>query len=471
MDTKSVKPVPLQGKNLFYRCRKINDHLLKELENNEMFFCPPKKLNDPLDGELRVYWKGTQAQWKGLIYHYACMLCERVILIKLGVPFSEITDLNVTGYREKNLPYKRKIREKLDEFFISAIGEKVLIELSEGTKLYRFNVSSYFNFLLHKEILKIIFDLLYKDSCIDETEYKRFDELINKKNNEYKTYLDNSSVVLNDNIHPALNIFFESSSESMYSEIEEFCKDNTYIFVLISFPKIYFERLEQSVYFEWGIVSLSSSYSNPVLWANYADSHKGVCLIFDIGNESCDTRNYLFEDDEVKRLEENTAICQGTIRFNKVKYTDEILTANFFDSLGAYPGATFEELFSYCKEKNDGNISQYGSKEWREEYWNRFQELLFNKTKWWEYEKEYRLVLDGLYDRFGGDGLLVKFKPERLKGIIFGVKTSQADKRKIIKLVNEKYNKNSKSVQFYQAIYIPEDNSIEATAHFSLFRM
>jgi len=455
---------------LFYRCRKINDHLLKELENNEMFFCPPEKLNDPLDGELRVYWKGTQAQWKGLIYHYACILCERIILIKLGVTFSEITNLNVTGYREKNLPYKIKIREKLDEFFISAMGEKILGELSKGTRLHKSNITFYFAFLVHKEILKILFDILYKDSCIDEIEYKRFYE-INKKNDEYKAYFDNSSILLDDNIDSYANIFGNSIFESMYSEIEEFCKDNTYIFILISFTKIYFECLEQSAYFKWGIVSLSSSYSNPVLWANYADSHKGVCLVFDIGNESNDARNYLFEDDEVKRLRENTAICQGTIKFKKVKYTDEILTANFFDSLGAYQGATFEELFSYCKEKDDGNISQYGSEEWRKEYWDRFQELLFNKTKWWEYEKEYRLVLDGLHDRFGSDGLLVKFKSERLKAIIFGVKTSPVDKRKIVKLVNEKYNKNSKSVEFYQATYIPEDNSIEATVHFSRFNI
>ena len=101
-----------------------------------------------------------------------------------------------------------------------------------------------------------------------------------------------------------------------------------------------------------------------------------------------------------------------------------------------------------------------GKGQYGENIVNKFDELI-----------AFTIVLDGLHDRFGSDGVLVKFKPERLKGIIFGVKTSQADKRKIEKLVNEKYNKNSKSVEFYQATYIPEGNSIEATVHFSLFRI
>jgi hypothetical protein len=36
----------------------------------------------------------------------------------------------------------------------------------------------------------------------------------------------------------------------------------------------------------WGILCFSASYANPVQWAHYADVHRGICLGFDVPEES-----------------------------------------------------------------------------------------------------------------------------------------------------------------------------------------
>ncbi|MBS0296956.1 MAG: DUF2971 domain-containing protein [Proteobacteria bacterium] len=42
-----------------------------------------------------------------------------------------------------------------------------------------------------------------------------------------------------------------------------------------------------------GILCFSRSYSNPLLWSHYADKHAGICLGFDVSDESLVAVNYV----------------------------------------------------------------------------------------------------------------------------------------------------------------------------------
>jgi hypothetical protein len=41
-----------------------------------------------------------------------------------------------------------------------------------------------------------------------------------------------------------------------------------------------------------GLLCFSATWKDPVLWAHYADKHKGLCLAFDVPQETCKAVNY-----------------------------------------------------------------------------------------------------------------------------------------------------------------------------------
>jgi hypothetical protein len=41
-----------------------------------------------------------------------------------------------------------------------------------------------------------------------------------------------------------------------------------------------------------GLLCFSATWKEPVLWAHYADKHKGLCLAFDVPQEACKAVNY-----------------------------------------------------------------------------------------------------------------------------------------------------------------------------------
>ena len=41
-----------------------------------------------------------------------------------------------------------------------------------------------------------------------------------------------------------------------------------------------------------GLLCFSATWKDPVLWAHYADKHKGLCLAFDVPHETCKAVNY-----------------------------------------------------------------------------------------------------------------------------------------------------------------------------------
>jgi len=120
----------------------------------------------------------------------------------------------------------------------------------------------------------------------------------------------------------------------------------------------------------WRIFSLSKNHCSPLMWAHYANNHKGICLEFD-----CD--NSIFG------------------RAYKVSYTK---TLNKIDVT-----------------EDDGDL-----------YFN----SLLNKTTPWEYEQEYR-VLGESSNQISGLPTVIDsafhYPSEFLTGIIFGARMNKKD--------------------------------------------
>lgn len=126
------------------------------------------------------------------------------------------------------------------------------------------------------------------------------------------------------------------------------------------------------------------TYENELLWAHYANSHKGICIEYEI--ESVEKVNYSYE----------------------------------------YPKLSEEFIKNMLFIKREGIESSYKYEK------NLIQELkekiLLTKSKAWEYEEEWRLIQIEP---------IKKIEKSQIKSIYFGLKTSKEDIKKVIKLLDD----------------------------------
>lgn len=157
--------------------------------------------------------------------------------------------------------------------------------------------------------------------------------------------------------------------------------------------------------------------NNILMWSHYADYHKGICLRF----------KPIYEPVDEPEL-------------NGFEYiTDYLFTIN-------------SRRIPLFKVKYSGSMPS--RVKWEQTYDIRLFDFLLTKSKCWKYEEEYRLILD--------DYLIDKkcnFKKEELEGIIFGLRTSYHNARRIYNIVKKNYE--GIPINFYKASEIKNKYAIK----------
>ncbi len=139
-----------------------------------------------------------------------------------------------------------------------------------------------------------------------------------------------------------------------------------------------------------GIFSLSANDSHILNWSHYSDSHKGFCIGFD----SLTLLNFSFSF---------TNKNQKRLTMFKVKYSEK------------YP-----ELNPYKMKRI----------EWAEAQ-------LLTKSKVWEYENEYRMILQE------GANAKIILPDETIRRVIIGCQIKQADFDNLISIIKKRTGKIS----------------------------
>ncbi|EPF7653774.1 TPA: DUF2971 domain-containing protein [Vibrio vulnificus] len=141
-----------------------------------------------------------------------------------------------------------------------------------------------------------------------------------------------------------------------------------------------FETVDQ----KWGIFSLSSDPQNVLMWAHYANNHRGFCLEFDTSNDYFG-------------------------RAWKVNYVNRINSIDILDF-------TEEDAFN----------------------------SLVTKTKEWSYESEFRVISNAQNQVVGLPALVrenvSEFPVSKLSAIIFGARMSQADITEVLGWLDERHS-------------------------------
>jgi hypothetical protein len=149
------------------------------------------------------------------------------------------------------------------------------------------------------------------------------------------------------------------------------------------FKEDYIERN----YNRFGFCCLSPYNDNLLMWAHYSQNHQGFCVGLDYPK--------LFDS------RQNLALKGKVIELKKILYSEEMPIVNLYSS----------------------RLSNH----WE----NDIMTLLCTKSKHWEYEQEYRIIL------WNNINTLLNIGHDKIKEVILGCRISNENKARILKLIKE----------------------------------
>ncbi|KOE80491.1 hypothetical protein ACS86_17315 [Vibrio alginolyticus] len=458
--------------NTLYRFRSMNSLLgekYQELERQSIFFAPPETLNDPVEGFRDIYFNGDSVLWRNLFKHYLVCLTN-ITLTYFVFGEDECIERHIqTLATEESIPEGLKdVWETIVESFF--INERVESLINNIVK-YRTDVHqtelSYYLSLLHPFAAKCIFEQFCNKGIL--------------KSNPYESVNVEQTQPLGDKFFEALNGMIEEHGErgidvllhQHQSHAQQMAliidynageQESNKRLLLSSFPFAYTQKLEQLMYPNWFTACFMSKAKNSSVWGNYGHNHSGACLIFNTEvNDNGD--HYLpLTNTIVGHGMKGPIKGSSSLSFYEIRYIHKQEPLNFFESLGRLPMPT---VYNQWLIDKDGTKSQYVlsfNDEWRKKYWDNFYVSITQKSQDWKYENEHRLILNNMFESYDKSGTILNYDFKSLKGIIFGIKTSDEHKLKAIRIIEEKVRQNDHyDFKFYQAYYCRHTGEIKHT--------
>ncbi|TDA69666.1 DUF2971 domain-containing protein [Sulfuricurvum sp. IAE1] len=459
---------------LFYRFRNINSLLgFEELQKQTIYFAPPEDLNDPMEGFRNLIWSGDTIAWKNLFKHYL-MCLERVssLLILCGEEHHTLKEGDLPIYNSYDhfpTPQYKKLFETIaTDFFDLSINviEKIA---TRTTPVKRYELQIYLT-LIHLTAIEVIQKNYELCGFIPKREFSHTH--ISDTLAQIIIMIDTVEKMLQEaqgyqQVEDIFDMFknFQDNITLRNKCEGTFCQDfPNRNFVLVDFPEKYLNEIEKLLYPQWYTACFMTESHSSSVWGHYGDGHKGVCLIFQ--SEHSENGDFIRLKGKVGWGSEGAIMGDRNHPFYQVNYEDGFEEIDFFKYIGSLPA---HQLLSMWYTDEDKTLSKaadsYISNEekWRQQYWNIYQRDILIKTKDWAYEKEYRLILNGLLEHdISKEHRLLTYDFKSLKGIIFGIKTSTEDKLKIIDIIRNKCKQHNRNdFEFYQAYYSSKDKNIQ----------
>lgn len=448
-----------------YHYRSIKSALL-EIGDGTFHFASREELNDPIEGFVGVYWQGDKAAWEGLFRNYDCSLYHGIGLYQLQGDEAQLHHMSlvVDIHAFDNVPLGAIWKSIGDQFLANATIQK-LVDFygSNQLKVAEEELRLILHFI-HKIAITICIQSSVEHKMTPEEEGSRLLEIFRSEDPPFPFEIMEAE--LSDEEHRAT---ITKAAEDIIEDMRELqyvrfgFDDETFLYgkrspeelvdskrertearqrrdwmtISVDFPKVYVNQLKDMVYPESFTVCFSTKNNDSAMWGNYAEYHKGVCLVYD------------FDDTIAVKGKEHTY----QVKPRPVCYEGERIERNFFESFGRL---TFSQIKGWITG-TDGVSACYNvfsdEQAWRDSYWAAYEAKTYRKLKAWEYEQEYRVTLANTFYSFNTpESRNLKYDPKVLKGIIFGINTSEYDKKRIMEKLLERGDELSDFV-FYQAEY------------------
>ena len=461
-----------------YRYRSIPQLLDKfhELEYQTIYFAEPSELNDPIEGFRDVFWFGDTIAWANLFrnyiaslymtYHAGLILGEEEELPLHHVPYHGLPD------HMQSAPIidliERATTRVFEAYDLSAFIDRLV---AAAVKVRRDELFVYFQ-MLHSLVPYEIEGDFVESGFLDSKkrsvlEKPQPDELYRNPD-----FFGLSGSELEERQRDFLMRHMRQalSARHTIARYNDTLGDHTTQgknaeLIFVEFPRAYVDALQDQVYPKWYAASFASHCNNSSMWAHYADAHRGACLIFEPG---------LKDDKQGLNLTKQAGSPQHVAEqwffyeLRDVSYKPKPEEFDFFRSIGWLPRP---ELLDLWYSDATGNLSETGShlgpdgdmNLWRERFWTDFYRDIVVKTNDWAYEREQRIIIHSILDDLRDKQTrILRYDFNALKGIIFGIKTTEIDKQRIIDILREKcLASDRKEIEFRQAFYEPESGDIQ----------
>ena len=455
----------------------------KELERQTIYFASSEQLNDPMEGFRDIVWRGDRIVWTNLFKNYVYCLNWIYINFKiLGDDVELRSSLNPAAARWHE-PLTPQFGDLFDEVWDSVNDTLRLADLIEDilslTGGVRRDELVFYLHSIHLKVLARIQEVYVNRGLSPETERPTHASLIGRSVLTEENFFE-LIAQLETEFEDFSRVTFSISSRMMAAQLlrhkynlrtsgAQILGKNRQLLAL-DFPNLYVERLENMLWPSWYAACFTKGYHNSSVWGSYGDSHRGGCLIFE--TDDADESSALSLRQRVgwtsSRGQESKELWDFVPRvFRDISYSDKQGEVDFFRNIGRLPVPALMNLW-YTDEA--GNVSEcathvgpdmdYGS--WMKRYWADFDRDIVLKSKDWDHEKECRLILHGLLDdTLDNCHRTLTYEFKSLKGVIFGIKTSDDDKVRIIEIVERKCRASNRTdFQFHQAYYSPEYGDI-----------
>ena len=457
-----------------YRLRSM-DRLFgdsQELDKQTIYFASAEELNDPIEGFRDIFWQGDRIAWTNLFRNY--LYCLHMTYIHLKI-IGESTTL-----RSQDIPVMSDMIQSATPKEIN-LFEDICGKVFETTNLHDFikklvNInrkSRRDEILFYIQSLHFVALEQIQNAHIDHG-LAPDDERLEKSSSIFKAVYKIPDLAHQIEDDRFLDLAFSVSSRTMEGTFirhkynlklasESEFEGNRQL-LIYDFPGAYLKQLERLLYPDWYVACFTRDYRNSSTWGNYGDNHKGVCLVFEA--ETTEERNSITLN-RITGYSNNGELWRPSpVDLVEVKYGDKACEIDFFRSIGRLPKA---KLMKVWYSDRDGNLSvcrthlETHSESWRENYWNNFFPDITLKTQDWEYEQESRLLLYSLIGDLNERRCrTLTYNFSSLKGIIFGIRTPDSDKLKIIETVHKKCRENNRAdFEFFQAYYCRETGDIQ----------
>lgn len=445
----------------FYRFRKLENLFnYEELEKQTIYFAPPEDLNDPMEGFKNIFWKGDEIVWKNLFKHY--LLCfEHVfsLYILCGEEYRCITEADIPVYKSYDDFPTKIYKELFDKIFADFydICKDLIKRISKKTSPVRRDELYSYLINVHFVALNIIKKNYEQKSLIPKQrkEYSfKLNHIIKKIDLIEKSTIEMKRKAFMSKMFLLEKSFFQDMylENLCFGNISKYKNKN---FIIFHFVEKYINSLEQLLYSQWYTACFMTEFNNSSAWGHYGDGHKGICLIFDSEQkgENCFIT--------LKGKSGNTVY-----KFYKINYEEGFVEIDFFKSMGKL---SINNLLRTWYKDESGALSNIfesileDNGSWREKYWDNFYKNITIKTQDWSYEQEYRLIMSYfMRSEIKIEDRALQYDFSQLKGIIFGIKTSNKDKAKIISIIQKKCCEHGRNdFKFYQAYYNSESKDIQ----------
>ena len=463
----------------FYRFRSVEQLLgdkFAELERQTIFFAAPESLNDPMEGLQDVVWTGDYISWQNVFKNYADFLhwhFQNVVTSGIAV-LSDPQSIPYAPRWQDDLPPRTKL---LSQRVWEAAGKNgrmrhLVSRLAQtGRRVRQLELILYIR-EFHAFCLEAIRQAYVHSGIIREEDWP-YGLRHHKTSQTPVEMLDQANETTDPQIQASLR-------DIANNEVSHLAHVNVLInsripldepHSMLQIPGLYVEYLGRVARPNWYTACFTKNLNNASMWGHYGGGHKGACLIFQ-AEETTDGVGIPLREAEDSDHSNDEASFQP-LPLYEVRYGDRPSEIDFFESIeGPQPQHMRQSWLRDDFGDTSGLVDSPVVRGRSENQAVRELETLFRdatfKTRDWQYEQEYRLILRHPY----GESLdpprrTLTYDFMALQGIAFGLEMPHESKRSIIEIINRKLVENNRTwFEYYESYYSPMHGDIRAAPYF-----